>query len=92
MNRTYSPKAGEVEQALVRRRRDRGTARPGLHAHRTRADGQEQASVCNSHIDTGDFVVVINAEKVILTGRKETRKVYYRHSTHPGGLKRGDGR
>lgn len=39
------------------------------------------------HIDTGDFVVVINAEKAILTGRKEEQKVYYRHSTHPGGLK-----
>ncbi len=39
------------------------------------------------HVDTGDFVVVINAEKVVLTGRKEEKKIYYRHSTHPGGLK-----
>ena len=39
------------------------------------------------HVDTGDFVIVINAEKTVLTGRKEEQKIYYRHSTHPGGLK-----
>ena len=39
------------------------------------------------HIDTGDFVVVVNAEKTVLTGKKEQDKIYYRHSTHPGGLK-----
>jgi large subunit ribosomal protein L13 len=40
-----------------------------------------------SHLDTGDFVVVTNAEKVKLTGRKEEEKVYHRHSGYPGGLK-----
>jgi large subunit ribosomal protein L13 len=39
------------------------------------------------HLDTGDFVVVINAEKVKLTGRKLTQKRYFRHSNYPGGLK-----
>ncbi|AZR74751.1 50S ribosomal protein L13 [Anoxybacter fermentans] len=39
------------------------------------------------HIDTGDFVIVINAEKVKLTGRKWEQKIYYRHSGYPGGLK-----
>jgi len=39
------------------------------------------------HVDTGDFVIVINAEKVHLTGNKLTDKKYYRHSMHPGGLK-----
>ncbi len=39
------------------------------------------------HIDTGDFVVVVNADKVKLTGRKWEQKVYYRHSGYPGGLK-----
>ena len=38
-------------------------------------------------VDTGDFVVVINAEKVRLTGRKWSQKFYYRHSGYPGGLK-----
>jgi large subunit ribosomal protein L13 len=39
------------------------------------------------HLDTGDFVVVINAEKIVLTGGKERKKVYYHHSGYPGGLK-----
>jgi large subunit ribosomal protein L13 len=38
-------------------------------------------------MDTGDFVIVINAEKVALTGNKEQQKVYYHHSGYPGGLK-----
>ena len=43
--------------------------------------------VYTPHVDTGDFVVVINAEKVRLTGRKEEQKVYRRHTGHPGGMK-----
>lgn len=39
------------------------------------------------HIDTGDFVVVINAEKVVVTGKKRTQKLYRRHSGRPGGMK-----
>ena len=39
------------------------------------------------HLDTGDFVVVINADKVKVTGNKETDKVYRRHSGRPGGMK-----
>jgi large subunit ribosomal protein L13 len=39
------------------------------------------------HVDTGDFVVVVNAEKVKLTGRKREQKVYYRHTGHTGHLK-----
>lgn len=39
------------------------------------------------HEDTGDFVVVVNAEKIAMTGNKLTDKVYYRHSFYPGGLK-----
>ncbi len=38
-------------------------------------------------LDTGDFVVVVNAEKVVLTGRKEGAKIYHRHTGFPGGLK-----
>lgn len=37
--------------------------------------------------DTGDFVIIINADKVKLTGRKEDQKMYYRHSGYPGGIK-----
>lgn len=39
------------------------------------------------HMDTGDFVIVINAEKVQVTGKKRTQKVYFRHSGRPGGMK-----
>ncbi|MDZ4775614.1 MAG: 50S ribosomal protein L13 [Alphaproteobacteria bacterium] len=39
------------------------------------------------HADVGDYVVVINAEKVVFTGRKLTDKIYYRHTGYPGGIK-----
>lgn len=39
------------------------------------------------HIDVGDYVVVVNAEKVVVTGNKMDTKMYYSHSGHPGGLK-----
>jgi large subunit ribosomal protein L13 len=39
------------------------------------------------HVDTGDFVVIVNADKVRLTGNKLDKKMYYRHSGYPGGLK-----
>ena len=39
------------------------------------------------HVDGGDHVIVINAEQVVLTGKKRTDKVYYRHSGYPGGIK-----
>ncbi|WP_369059580.1 50S ribosomal protein L13 [Caulobacter sp. 73W] len=39
------------------------------------------------HVDCGDFVVVINADKVKFTGRKLEQKIYYRHTGHPGGVK-----
>ncbi|UUY03153.1 50S ribosomal protein L13 [Svornostia abyssi] len=39
------------------------------------------------HVDTGDFVVVINAEKISVTGNKRAEKLYHRHSGYPGGLK-----
>jgi large subunit ribosomal protein L13 len=48
--------------------------------------GKHKASFA-PHVDTGDFVIVINAEKVALTGSKLTDKMVYRHSGYPGGLK-----
>jgi large subunit ribosomal protein L13 len=39
------------------------------------------------HIDTGDHVIIVNADKVILTGKKLDQKVYYYHTGHPGGIK-----
>lgn len=39
------------------------------------------------HVDTGDFVIIINADKAVLTGRKLDQKIYYHHTGYPGGLK-----
>ena len=39
------------------------------------------------HVDTGDFVVVVNAKKVVLTGKKMQDKIYYHHTGHPGGIR-----
>ncbi|MBF0812105.1 MULTISPECIES: 50S ribosomal protein L13 [Staphylococcus] len=39
------------------------------------------------HVDTGDYVIVVNASKIHFTGNKERDKMYYRHSNHPGGIK-----
>ena len=43
--------------------------------------------IYTKHVDTGDFVIVVNADKVHLTGRKLDQKMYYHHSGFPGGLK-----
>jgi large subunit ribosomal protein L13 len=39
------------------------------------------------NIDTGDFVVIVNAEKIVVTGKKAEQKIYWRHSGYPGGIK-----
>ena len=51
-----------------------------------RLRGKHKASY-TPHVDTGDYIVVVNAEKVRVTGKKQTDKVYYRHSGYPGGIK-----
>ena len=53
-------------------------------ADRLRGKGKPQYT---AHVDTGDFVVVINAEKIAVTGNKRSDKRYYRHSGYPGGLR-----
>lgn len=47
----------------------------------------KQKPTYSAHLDSGDYVVVINAEKVVLTGKKPLQKIYYHHSGYPGGLK-----
>ncbi len=53
-------------------------------AHRLRG---KHNPMYTPHVDTGDFIVVVNAEKIVLTGRKWDKKMYYRHSGYIGGLK-----
>ena len=47
----------------------------------------KKKAIYTPHVDTGDFVVVVNANKVALTGKKMKDKIYYHHSGHPGGIK-----
>ena len=54
-------------------------------AHRLRGKHKPEYT---PHVDTGDYIVVVNAEKVAVTGNKANDKVYYRHTGHPGGIKR----
>src|ERR1700722_13809694 len=51
-----------------------------------RLRGKHKASY-TPHVDCGDNVIVVNAEKVVLTGRKRDQKVYYHHTGYPGGIK-----
>ncbi len=53
-------------------------------AHRLRGKHKPEYT---PHVDTGDYIIVVNAEKIRVTGNKETDKIYYRHSGYPGGIK-----
>ena len=84
--RTYSPKPGEIErQWHVIDASDVVLGRLATHAA-TLLRGKHKPTFA-PHVDTGDFVVIVNAGKVALTGNKRQTKVAYRHSGYPGGLK-----
>ena len=86
MIRTYSPKTGEIERRwyLVDAA---GQTLGRMSTEIARVLTGKNKPQYAPHVDTGDFVVVVNAEKAVLTGNKEKAKIYYRHSTYPGGLK-----
>jgi len=82
--RTYSPKAGEVTHAWhVIDAEDVVLGRLATQAA-TLLRGKHKPTYA-PHVDTGDFVVIVNAEKVALTGRKRERAFQFRHSGYPGG-------
>ncbi|GAA2583018.1 MULTISPECIES: 50S ribosomal protein L13 [Microbacterium] len=86
MTRTFTPKAGEIQREwLVIDATDVVLGRLASHAA-TLLRGKHKPTFAN-HVDTGDFVIVINADKVALTGQKLEQKKAYRHSGYPGGLK-----
>jgi len=86
MNRTYSPKLAEIEhQWFVVDAA--GVPLGRLSSLVARLLMGKHKPTWAPHIDTGDFVIVVNAEKSVLTGRKEEQKVYYHHSGYPGGMK-----
>jgi len=83
---TYSPKSGEITRAwLVIDASDVVLGRLAVTAA-TLLRGKHKATYA-PHVDGGDFVVVVNASKIALTGNKRTDKMAYRHSGRPGGLK-----
>ncbi len=83
--RTYTPRPGDIERKwhVI----DATDVRLGRLAVQTATllRGKHKAMFA-PHVDTGDFVIVINAEKVGLAGDKATTKMMYRHSGYPGGL------
>ncbi len=84
--RTYTPKAGEVDRKwhVI----DATDVVLGRLASQVAVllRGKHKATFA-PHVDTGDFVVIVNAEKVALTGSKREQKLAYRHSGFPGGLR-----
>lgn len=86
MTKTYFPKSAEIERDWY------VVDAAGLHLGRlasvvAKTLRGKHKPIFVPYMDTGDFVVVVNADKAILTGRKEEQKVYYRHSGRPGGMK-----
>ena len=86
MNKTYCPKNAELEHQwyVV----DANGLILGRLASRIAAmlRGKHKPTY-TPHLDTGDFVIVVNADKVALTGKKEDDKIYYRSTTRPGSIK-----
>ena len=84
--RTYNAKPGEIERVWYVVDADgRTLGRLATQiADTLRGKTKPQFT---PHVDTGDFVVVVNAEKINVTGKKLDEKMYYRHSGYPGGLR-----
>lgn len=84
--RTYIPKKDEIEQKWWLVNAD-GRILGRLATEVADLIRGKRKPQFTSHLDTGDFVVVINAEKIKVTGRKLEQKKYYHHSLYPGGIK-----
>ena len=84
--KTYTAKADEVERGwYVVDAQNKVLGRLAVQIA-ARLRGKHKAQY-TPHVDTGDYIVVVNAAKLRVTGRKAERKVYYRHSGFPGGIK-----
>jgi len=84
--KTYTAKASEVEHAWCVIDAQGKVLGKLATQIATRLRGKHKPEY-TPHVDTGDYVVVVNAAKLRVTGKKAERKVYYRHSGYPGGLK-----
>ena len=86
MSRTYTPKASEIERQWLVVDAD-GQTLGRLATRVARLLTGKHKPTYSTHIDTGDHVIVINAEKIKVTGDKLETMYYYRHSGYPGGLR-----
>jgi large subunit ribosomal protein L13 len=85
VTRTFSPKASEIQRGwVIIDATDVVLGRLASHAA-TILRGKNKATF-TPHMDMGDFVIIVNADKVVLTGNKAAQKKAYRHSGYPGGL------
>ena len=84
--KTYTPKKGEIERKW-RLFDAEGKVLGRLATEIADTLRGKNKPTFTPHIDTGDFVVVVNAEKIKLTGNKLDDKVYYHHTGYPGGIK-----
>ncbi len=84
--KTYQAKKEEVERKWYLVDAE-GKVLGRLAAELVRILKGKNKPVFTPHVDTGDFVVVVNAEKVVLTGKKGKDKKYYHHTGYPGGIK-----
>jgi large subunit ribosomal protein L13 len=84
--KTYSAKAEDVKRDwLVFDAEDKILGRLAARvAHRLRGKHKPEYT---PHVDTGDYIIILNADKIRVTGNKRRNKMYYRHSGYPGGLK-----
>jgi large subunit ribosomal protein L13 len=83
---TYSPKASEIQRAWYVVDAD-GLVLGRMATEVARVLRGKHKPSFTPHLDTGDHVVIVNADKVVLTAGKAERKTVYRHSGYPGGLK-----
>ncbi|MBW3557184.1 MAG: 50S ribosomal protein L13 [Actinobacteria bacterium] len=84
--RTFSPKPADIERAWHVVDAD-GLVLGRLSTEVARILRGKHKPIFAPHADTGDFVIIVNADKVVLTAGKADKKIVYRHSGYPGGLK-----
>ena len=84
--KTYSVKANEIKREWYLINAE-GKTLGRLASEIAKILKGKHKPIYSPHLDCGDYVIVINAEKIHVTGRKLDQKIYYRHSGYPGGLK-----
>ena len=85
--KTFSAKPAEVDEEVGDDRRRGAGRRPARLARRACGCAASTSRPTRPHVDCGDNVIVINAAKAVLTGRKVEQKIYYKHTGYIGGIK-----